>query len=99
MPPPNWQPTCIRVLLTRVGTVVAPELGLQYLARNRRQRATARTSSSGRRAIELLGLQRRIVDVPFLSSTVKGVRIRHVEGCADLQPLRQVWVSQERFAE
>ena len=46
-----------------------------------------------------VGSQRRIVDVPFLSSTVKGVRIRHVEGCADLQPLRQVRVSQERFAE
>jgi hypothetical protein len=45
------------------------------------------------------GLQRRIVDVPFLSSAVKCVRIRHVEGCADLQPLRQVRVSQKRFAE
>lgn len=47
----------------------------------------------------LLGSQRRIVDVPFLSSAIKGVRIRQVEGCADLQPLRQVRVSQERFAE
>ena len=47
----------------------------------------------------LLSAQRRIVDVPFLSSTVKGLRIRHVEGCADLQPLRQVRISQERFAE
>ena len=45
------------------------------------------------------GLQRRIVHVPFLSSTVKCVRIRHVEGCADLQPLWQVGVSQKRFAE
>lgn len=63
-----------------------------------RGNGVCRGRDSGR-TIELFGSQRRIVDVPFLSSTVKGVRIRHVEGCADLQPLRQVRVSQERFAE
>ena len=81
------------------GFVRRPELGLRSIV------VTAAGARDGenfvvrRRAIELLGSQRRIVDVPFLSSTVKGVRIRHVEGCADLQPLRQVRVSQERFAE
>jgi hypothetical protein len=39
--------------------------------------------------------ERRIVNVPMLSSTVRCVGIRRVDGCADLQPSWQIWISQD----
>jgi YD repeat-containing protein len=39
--------------------------------------------------------ERRIVNVPMLSSAVRCVGIRRVDGCADLQSSWQIWISQD----
>ena len=64
-------------------------------------RSVARNTPARREggAAALTRSQRRIVDVPFLPSAVKRLRIRHVQRRADLQPLRQVRIRQERLAE